>query len=159
VWNARLRLVSLWISHVTRVMADNCLRIYVALEFARLGENHKQSAWHLVTLLVVGPAVFLAPLNGAICNSLPKRWVLVASSVLPLLVVDVYLGVGAFGSELIACWALVAVTSAINGPVRYAFLPAAARDTGWPLTRINGLFELGSAAAIIAGVVAGATSH
>ncbi len=80
VWNARLRLGCLWISHFARVMADNCLRIYVALDFARQGRAQEQSAWHLITLLLMLPAVFLAPINGSICNGLPKRRVLIMSS-------------------------------------------------------------------------------
>jgi 1-acyl-sn-glycerol-3-phosphate acyltransferase len=161
VGNARLRLASLWIAHVARVMADNCLRIYVALEFARLGEAQKQSAWHLVTLLLLLPAVFLAPLNGAICNSLPKTRVLTASALLPLaaLLVPAFLRGPLAPSYLLLCWVLVALTSAVNGPVRYAFLPAAAQDTRWPLTRINGIFETGSAASIIAGLVVGASGQ
>jgi 1-acyl-sn-glycerol-3-phosphate acyltransferase len=135
-------------------MADNCVRIFVALELARLGDAQKQSAWHLVTLLVVVPAVVFAPLNGAICNSFPKPRVLVGSSLLPAIFL---IGTSAIPSDLglLVGWALISLTSAINGPVRYAFLPAAAQDTRWPLTRINGLFEMGSAAAIIAGLSLG----
>jgi len=136
-------------------MADNCLRIYVALQFAHLAESNKQSAWHLVTLILMVPAVFLAPINGALCNSLPKARVLIGSAFLPLLVV-LWFALGSDpGTGILLCWALVALTSAVNGPVRYAFLPAAAHDTHWPLTRINGFFEMGSAAAIITGLMLG----
>jgi 1-acyl-sn-glycerol-3-phosphate acyltransferase len=157
VSSARWRLGSLWISHVARVMADNCLRIYVALEFARLGDAQKQSAWHLVTLLLMLPAVVFAPINGAICNSLPKPRVLWGSALLPTAILIAFARMNGASSELVLCWAFVAVTSAVNGPVRYALLPAAAQDSRWPLTRINGLFEMGSAAAIIAGLVLGAS--
>ncbi|HWY87947.1 MAG TPA: MFS transporter, partial [Gemmataceae bacterium] len=159
MWNARWRLGDLWIAHVARVMADNCLRIYVALEFARLGEAQKQSAWHLVTLLLMLPAVLFAPLNGAVCNSLPKPRVLLWSGMLPLVAIIGFTTLVAPYPGLLWCWALVAVTAAVNGPVRYAFLPAASRDTHWPLTRINGFFEAGSAAAIIAGLLVGATMN
>ena len=158
MWDARWRLGDLWIAHVARVMADNCLRIYVALEFARLGEAQKQSAWHLVTLLLMLPAVLFAPLNGALCNSLPKPRVLLSSGIWALVAVAGLTTLVAPDPGLLCCWALVAVSSAVNGPVRYAFLPAASRDTHWPLTRINAFFETGSAAAIIAGLLVGATS-
>ncbi len=156
MWTARLQLGSLWLAHVARVMADNCLRLYVALSFAGLGHSEKQSAWHLVTLILMVPAVFLAPINGALCNSLSKTRVLVGSALCPLIIVGVFFMAGAAAAGLLGCWALVALTSAVNGPIRYAFLPAAAQDTRWPLTRINGFFELGSAVAIIAGLMLGA---
>src|SRR5690242_7692353 len=96
VWSARWRLGSLWISHVARVMADNCLRIVVALHLASLGSAHKQSAWHLVTLLLVVPAVAFAPFNGAICNSLPKPRVLAGSALLPAVF---YIVAGMIGAD------------------------------------------------------------
>jgi 1-acyl-sn-glycerol-3-phosphate acyltransferase len=165
--SARLRLGALWIAHVCRVMADNCLRILVALQFAHLGHAEQQSAWHLVTLILIIPAVLFAPINGAICNSLAKPRVLAASAFLPfgamtlLFLTAFALQLGGTGLELsstllLALWGLIAISSAVNGPVRYAFLPAAATDTRWPLTRINGFFELGSAAAIVAGLLLGA---
>lgn len=151
---ARLRLLSLWVAHVARVMADNCLRIYVALEFARLGEAERVSAWHLVTLIMMVPAVLLAPVNGAICNSLAKRAVLAVSGLVALGgVVAAWLG----DFDLLACWGLVALTSALHLPARTALLPAAARDACWPLTRINGVFELGTALAIVGGLLVGAS--
>ncbi len=153
MWNARWRLASLWIAHVARVMGDNALRIFVVLDFARQSDAHTLGAWHLVTLLLMVPAVLFAPVNGALCNSLPKPRVLVGSAGFALAVVGLF----AYwtGPSLLLCWGLVALSSAINGPVRYAFLPAAAQDSHWPLTRINGFFEMGSAAAIVAGLVLG----
>ncbi len=47
----------------------------------------------------------------------------------------------------------MAVAAALYGPTRYALLPAAADDTRWPLTRLNGVFEMGAAAAVVAGLV------
>ena len=158
MWPAPLRLGFLWIAHVTRVLADNCLRIYTALSLARLSQAQTQSAWHLATFLLMVPAVFLAPLNGALCNSLPKTWVLAGSNFFCLLAVAIFGGLSGASPQLPLCWALVALTAAVNGPVRYAFLPAAAIDTRWPLTRINGFFEMGSAAAIVAGLVLGAAA-
>jgi 1-acyl-sn-glycerol-3-phosphate acyltransferase len=88
---------------------------------------------------------------------LPKRRVLAGSALLPAVIVIAFASMDGAVLGLVLCWPFVAVTSAVNGPVRYAFLPAAAQDSRWPLTRINGLFEMGSAAAIIAGLVVGAT--
>jgi 1-acyl-sn-glycerol-3-phosphate acyltransferase len=143
-------------------MADNCLRIYVVLQLAGVNELHRRTAWHLVTFLLMAPAVVFAPLNGAICNSLPKPLVLIGSSAFAWIALFAVYG-GDYLKELLAPehwhlvgWCLVALSSAVNGPVRYAFLPAAARDAGMPLTRVNGLFEMGSAIAIVGGLILGA---
>jgi 1-acyl-sn-glycerol-3-phosphate acyltransferase len=150
---ARVRLAFLWLSQVARVMADNCLRLFVALEVVRLGQAKEGGGWYLVTFLLVLPAVLLAPFNGALCNSLPKRLVLIGAAAFGLAVVA---GFHVLQAPWLLGWALVAVGSAIYGPVRSAFLPAAAVDTRWPLTRINGFFEMGAAAAIVVGLVLGA---
>ncbi len=124
------------------------------------GKPSSKAAFHLVTLLLMVPAVLFAPLNGALCNSLPKTRVLLASTIVPLAILTATTFLSMPGPEptsLIVCWALVAMSSAVNGPVRYAFLPAAAHDTHWPLTRMNGVFEMGSAAAIIGGLILGAS--
>jgi 1-acyl-sn-glycerol-3-phosphate acyltransferase len=49
----------------------------------------------------------------------------------------------------------VAVGSAVYSSVRYAVLPAAALDSGVPLPRVSGWMEMGSAAAIVLGALAG----
>ena len=69
----RARLVSLWLSQVARIVADNALRVFVLLWIAEAGRAQRDYAWHLVAALLMLPAVLLAPCNGAICNSLPKR--------------------------------------------------------------------------------------
>lgn len=130
-------------------MADNCLRLFVALELVRLDQAREGGGWYLVTLLLMLPAVVLAPFNGALCNSLPKRLVLIGAAASGLAVVAGFQFVN--GPWLIA-WALVAVGSAVYGPVRSAILPAAARDTHWPLNRINSLVEMGVALGVIAGL-------
>jgi 1-acyl-sn-glycerol-3-phosphate acyltransferase len=48
---------------------------------------------------------------------------------------------------------LSAIGSTIDGPIRHAMLPAAAADTQWPLTRINGMFEMGANIAVVAGMI------
>jgi 1-acyl-sn-glycerol-3-phosphate acyltransferase len=57
------------------------------------------------------------------------------------------------GLPWLACWGLVAITFAVYGPTRYAFLPAASYDTGLSLPRLNGLFEMGAALASVGGVL------
>ncbi len=150
---ARCRFTSLWVSQVARILADNCLRIFVLLQFAEAGAaSDRESAWHLLTALLVLPAVFFAPLNGAVSNSLPKPVVLLLTSVYCGAVTAAF---GLAGGPWVACWALVAVGAAVYSPTRYALLPAATADTGIPLTRVNGLIEMGAVTAIVAGWVLG----
>ncbi|MCI0377235.1 MAG: hypothetical protein L0215_06505, partial [Gemmataceae bacterium] len=159
MWSARLRLAALWVAHVTRVLADNALRIFVALHLAHQGD--RDGAWHLVTLLLILPAVVLAPVNGALCNSLPKQRVLWSSAAWAALIVSVVFFAQTRNSALnpvwmLVGWAGVTLSSAVNAPVRFAFLPAAALDTRWPLTRVNAFFEMGSGLAIVGGLTLGA---
>jgi 1-acyl-sn-glycerol-3-phosphate acyltransferase len=156
VRSARFRLALLWVSQTARVLADNCLRIFVVLQLAGLGEVQRDSAWPLVTFFLMVPAVFLAPLNGALSNSLPKPAVLAGSAVYCLGVVALF---GWLNGPWLACWALVAVGAAVYSPTRSALLPAAADDTQVPLTRINGWIELGAAAAVVVGLVLGVRLH
>ncbi|MCI0641792.1 MAG: MFS transporter [Gemmataceae bacterium] len=157
--SARLRLSALWVAHVTRVLADNALRILVALHLARQGD--RDGAWHVVTLLLILPAVVLAPLNGALCNSLPKQRVLWSSAAWAALIVSAVFFAPTRNSALNPVWMLIGwagitLSSAVNSPVRFAFLPAAAQDTRWPLTRLNAFFEMGSGLAIVGGLTLGA---
>jgi len=152
VQTAAIRLASLWVSQVARVLADNCLRIFVVLELARQGGGHQEAAWHLVTAILMVPAVLLAPLNGAIGNSLPKPLVL-AGSAAWCAGATVFFAL--LGGPWLACWALVVLGAALYSPTRYALLPAAAFDTHIPLTRINGWIEMGAVAAVIGGMVSG----
>jgi 1-acyl-sn-glycerol-3-phosphate acyltransferase len=153
VRTARWRLASLWLAQVARVAADNCLRVFVFLELARAGATGRDAAWHITTALLMAPAVLLAPFNGALCNSLPRRWVLVGSSAFCLGVTLVF---GLLDGFWVACWALVALGAAVFSPARYAQLPAAADDSHIPLTRVNGFIEMGAVAAAIGGLILGA---
>ncbi len=150
---ARLRLTSLWLSQVARVTADHCLRVFVVLQAAEAGAGRRESAWHLAIALYALPAVLLAPVNGALGNSLAKGRVLVASAAFCLGVV------GAFalaGGAWFGCLALVAVGAAVYFPTRYALLAPAAQDTHWPPPRVNGVVEMGAVGAIVAGTLLGA---
>lgn len=137
-------------------MADNCLRIYLVLDLAQQSQAQRESAWHLVAALFVFPSVFMAPVNGALSNSLPRRKVLVGAAAYCAAVVILFAVL--HGPWLVAL-ALVAFGHALYSPARYAMLPAAAHDTGLPLTRVNGWIEMGSVAAIVAGMLAGGYLH
>ncbi len=148
MWSARIRLTSLWLSQVARVLADNCLRMFIVLTLAGVGPAERDSAWHLLTGLLMVPAVFFAPLNGALSNALPKGLVLVATSLYCGAVVVAF---GAAGGPWVAGWAFVAVGAAVWSPTRYALLPAAAEDAAVSLTRVNALIETGAVIAVLAG--------
>src|SRR5206468_632764 len=149
---ARLRLASLWSSQVARITADNALRVYIALRIADAGRTPGEYAWHLLSALLMLPAIVLAPFNGALGNSLPKRHVLVGSALYCLLVVVMF---GALDGPGALAWALLAVGAAVYSPTRYALLPAASIDGRLPLTRVNGWIEMGAVTAIIAGLALG----
>lgn len=149
---ARGRLLALWLSQAARISADNALRVFIALRLAELGAAEREYAWHLLSALLMLPAIVLAPLNGALANSLPKRWVLVGSAAFCFAIVLLF---GELGGPWIAGWALLALGAAIYSPTRYALMPAAARDIGTSLTRVNGFIEMGSVCAIVAGMALG----
>jgi 1-acyl-sn-glycerol-3-phosphate acyltransferase len=148
----RARLASLWLSQVARIIADNALRIFVLVRMAEGSHGQRDSAWHLLAALLMLPAVVLAPCNGALSNSLPKRLVLAGSAAYCGVVVALF---GLLDGPWVAAWALVAVGAALYSPTRYAVLPAAAIDGRMPLTRVNGLIEMGAVSAIVAGLALG----
>ncbi|MSQ96241.1 MAG: MFS transporter [Gemmataceae bacterium] len=150
MWQARWKLVSLWFSQTARVMADNALRFFVCIDYAARGDAEQKTAWLIVTVIFTTPAILLAPFNGALSNSLPKSRVLIWSALLGLIVMTVF---ALLEGQWLSCWALIAIGSAVYGPTRYAMLPAAAADTKWPLTRINGFIEMGTFTAILGGLV------
>jgi 1-acyl-sn-glycerol-3-phosphate acyltransferase len=162
LFRARFRLASLWLSQVARVLADNCLRIFVVLEIAKAGLKEQDAAWHQVTPFYYLPFILFAPVNGILGNGLPKRWVLMGSAVFCLAVTAV-LGaeLGMKSGPWLWCGAvgLVMIGGAIYSPARYALLPAAAHDTHLPLSRVNGLIEMGGSVAVVAGLVLGLHLH
>lgn len=149
---ARWALASLWVSQTARVLADHCLRVFAVLATAEASVALRDSAWHWAVVATALPCVALAPVNGAISNSLPRRLVLVASAAFCLLAVAAFaLADGGW----LWCVAVVALGAAVYGPTRYAVLPAAAADAGVPLPRVNALVEAGAGGAIVAGLVLG----
>jgi MFS family permease len=155
---ASIRLACLWVSQSARVAADWCLRVFVWLELARLGERELGSAWYLVTAVYVTPFILLAPTNGALSNALRKRRVLVASAAFCLGTAALF-GFVRGPWPLCLCLFLVAVGMAVYSPTRYALLPAAAADARMPLSRVTGWIEMGGAAGIVAGAILGRYLH
>jgi 1-acyl-sn-glycerol-3-phosphate acyltransferase len=151
VLGARLRLASLWVSQVARVLGDWCLRVLAFLSWSGPAGG-KGDAWHVATAVFIAPFILLAPLNGCLNNGLPRRSVLFGSAVFTLLVVAVF---AAWGWPWMACLGVVALGSALYSPARYAMLPAVAEDTRIPLPRVNGWIEMGGAAAIVGGAALG----
>ncbi|MBV9124634.1 MAG: hypothetical protein JO112_14855, partial [Planctomycetes bacterium] len=138
---ARWWLVSLWVSQTARVLADSCLGMFVVVEVARWGQGQHHAAWHLVSFFFILPFVLLAPINGAIGNGWPKRWVLAASSFFCLAVAGFFGTVAGLEGNSWGWWTMIGLTAlggAIYSPTRYALYPAAARDAHLPLSRING---------------------
>jgi 1-acyl-sn-glycerol-3-phosphate acyltransferase len=149
---ARLRLASLWISQVARVLADWCLRVVALLGWANSAGSGNQTAWHVGTAVFITPFIVLAPLNGCLCNGLPRRGVLAGSAAFTLLVVVAF---ALAHWPWMICLGLVAIGAAVYSPARYAMLPAAAQDTHLPLPRVNGWIEMGGASAIVGGLALG----
>ncbi len=148
----RLRLGSLWISQTARVLADWCLRVTAVLACAAAGTIAWGAAWHLATAVFITPFILLAPLNGCLSNGLPRRAVLIGSAAYTLVAVALAIW---WPWPWMSCLGLVAIGSAVYSPARYAVLPAAARDTQWPLPRVNGWIEMGGAASIVGGAALG----
>jgi 1-acyl-sn-glycerol-3-phosphate acyltransferase len=128
----------------------------VVLQVAQFGNWAQESAWHQVNIFYYLPFVLLAPINGALGNELPKRWVLVGAAAYSLAWISAWT-VGIAVPQSLAVWgielSLVMVGAAIFSPARYALLPAAAHDSRLPLTRVNGLIEMGASVAGICGLI------
>jgi MFS family permease len=146
----RRRLAALWAAQGARAGADACLRLFVVLLAAEGPAAQRESTWHLVMALFMLPCVVLAPLNGAIGNSLPKRAVLVGAAAYGLLAT---LAFGWAGGPWLAGLAVVALGSAVFMPTRFALLPAAAADARLPLARVVGWIEAGALLAMVGGLV------
>jgi 1-acyl-sn-glycerol-3-phosphate acyltransferase len=146
----RLRLLALLIVQLARVMADWCLRLVAVLFVAGPDRQGVLGSWHLATAVATAPFLVLAPFNGCFNNSLPRRLVLIVVSAFTLAVVVACVW---FQFSWLVCLGLVAVGAGVSSPTRYALIPAAAQDTGVPLTRVNGLMEMAGVGAIICGLM------
>lgn len=150
----RWRFAALWIASSARAAADAGLRLFVVLLATAGTPAERESAWHLVMAMFMLPCVLMAPVNGALGNSLPKRAVLVGAAAYMLAATVVF---GLHGGAWLGAVAAIALGSALYVPARFALLPAAAADTGWPQMRIVAWIEGGAVLSMAAGmVVAGA---
>src|SRR5260370_13526541 len=156
VLHARVRMGFLCISSTLRVLADWCLRWFVFLETFESGRFARDSAWHVTTLFFIAPFLLFCPFNGAISNSLPKRWVLVGAAAFCTAAVLTF---GLTGGPWPACLGAMAVGAAVYSPTRYALLPAVAHDTELSLGRVNSWIEMGGAAATVGGALLGHELH
>lgn len=150
----RWRFAALWTAASTRAAADAGLRLFVVLLATAGTPAQRESAWHLVTALFMLPCVLMAPANGALGNSLPKRAVLVGAAAFMLLAT---LAFGLHGGAWYAGVAVVALGSAPHVAARFALLPAAAADTGWPSMRVVAWIEGGAVLSMAAGMMLAGT--
>jgi hypothetical protein len=90
---ARARLLSLWLAQVARSAADSCLRVFIVLQVGHPGLDIRD-AWFVILPFFLAPCMLLAPVNGALSNSLPKRWILSGSAAF-CLCTTTFLGVAA----------------------------------------------------------------
>jgi 1-acyl-sn-glycerol-3-phosphate acyltransferase len=151
----RARLFSLWISQVARGLGDWCLRTAAIAALVDRAGMQPASAWHLATVVFIAPFILLAPLNGYLSNSLPRRWVLIASAAFTILVLLPFPFVPPVGGQWIWLLGLTAFATAIYQSARFAVLPAAAADTHITLPRVNSWMEMGYSGAILGGILAG----
>jgi MFS family permease len=140
------------VSQSAHFVAAYCLRVLVVLQLAADGATQRDTAWHLVSALVLLPSVFLVPVNGAIGNSLPKRILLVGSAAHCLLIVILFAWRGRGWPVCVVGFAL---GSALFGPTRHALLPPAAQDSGLALSRVVSMTETAAVLSIVGGMVLG----
>jgi 1-acyl-sn-glycerol-3-phosphate acyltransferase len=126
--------------------------MFVVLEIVRADSALLGAAWHEVTAVYVIPFILLAPVNGALSNSLSKRWLLVSSA---LWCLSMALLFGQAGGPWLWCMGATALGAAVYSPTRFALLPAAAQAAHLPLPRVNGWIEMGGAAAVVMGLSLG----
>lgn len=146
---SRLRFACLFVSLLARGLADWSLRLLAQLAAAGPGLKRLDWSGHLATALFIAPFLVLAPLNGCLSNSLPRRLVLSGAAGLAL---GVVLLAALLQGPWLVCLALAGIASAVYSPARFAMLPAAAADTHLSLPRLNGWAEVGNAAGIVGGM-------
>lgn len=148
MWNARLRLASLWLSQVARVAADSCLRLVIV-------EQVTHVTWRMALPALILPMIFFAPVNGAVINSLPKQFVLGISAGVALAAGLLFMAPSEMTTLALA---VICTASTIYGATRYALYPAAASNCRIPLPRLNGWMEVGTMIGVVGGVLLGATA-
>lgn len=135
--SGRLRLASLWLVQVGRVAADVAL---LALLLPWL--SNEGIGW---AFLYLTPGLLLAPFIGIVCDGRGARWALIGGTGLAALAVPFLL------SEPGWCLTIVGAGAGLASAARRASLA----DARQPLSRANGLLEMGRCSAIAAGLRAG----
>jgi 1-acyl-sn-glycerol-3-phosphate acyltransferase len=156
VWITRGRLAALWLSASARGGADSCFLMFAVLQMSRRGQEQEAFSWFHVVPCLIAPFVLLAPLHGAVSNSLPKRWVLAGSAGFCFVVTVLFVAVLGTDSNAVSwCLALALLVTghAVYSATRYAVVPGAAQDAWLPLNRVISLTETGVVAGMIAGLV------
>jgi 1-acyl-sn-glycerol-3-phosphate acyltransferase len=154
---SRARFALLCLSQFARALADGCFYTFVVLQLIGRAQNRSSDAWGEILAVVTMPFflaaatipfVVLAPVNGAVCNNLPRRWLLVAGAGF-CLCVTILLGAGGANPPFQA-WAIVLyiLGVAIHTTARSALLPSAAADALLPLTSATGWIQASSGAGI-----------
>jgi acyl-[acyl-carrier-protein]-phospholipid O-acyltransferase/long-chain-fatty-acid--[acyl-carrier-protein] ligase len=110
---------------------------------------------YLALVAFVAPFIVLAPLNGYLSNSLPRRGVVVGAAAFLVVVLLPFIFLPATGGQLVWLLGLTTMGAAIYQPACDAMLPAAADDAHSTLPRVNGWMALGSVAALVVGVLRG----
>ena len=131
------------------------LRIAAITTLVARTELSPPSAWHLATLAFIAPFILLAPLNGYLSNSLPRRRVLLGAAAFTTLVLLPFIFLPSLDGQWIWLLLLTAFASAIYQAARFAVLPAAAAESRITLPRVNGWMETGSSGAILGGILLG----
>lgn len=146
----------LWLSQIARALADSYLVTLVVLRIVHAGQTDADISWQWIVPWLFVPLILVAPIAGITGNILPRRWGLPTTAFLCM--VSVFVVGWLVGSEA-EPWrmhlglSVVAIAAAIYSPIYAALLPAAARDLRWPLLRVNGCSEMGTALACVAGVI------
>ncbi len=156
---ARTQLILLWVSQTARSLADSCFCILIVLHLARAGGKEFGHAWQPIVLLMTLACILLAPLSGAINNSLPKRWILAGSTAFSLCAAALFGPLAGWtGGPWL--WSLAVGVVAANAAVYYAardaLLPVLAEGSRLQLPRVNGWIEMGCVAGLVIGLILGA---
>jgi 1-acyl-sn-glycerol-3-phosphate acyltransferase len=151
----RRRLLILWLSNFTQMLAAAYLLPLSIRRAVWLVPDHADEAWRAILAYVVLPFVLLAPLHGALCSHFSKRWLLTFSAFLSLLLAGAGSALAAtYGAPAIGFWTLacLALSTAMFLTARDALLPEAAYEAQLPLSRVVAWMGLGTATALVLGM-------
>jgi 1-acyl-sn-glycerol-3-phosphate acyltransferase len=143
------KLACLWFSQVARVAGETWLRLGIVQQWVAEGETWRET-WLFALILFVLPDLVLAPVIGTLIQRVSKKWVLWGAAALG---VAVALTVGFDPLPLLACWGLLGVSAAFFRTALWALLAEGAQEGGYSSPRVNALFEMGTAGAVLAGLL------